>query len=216
MARPRRDLSRTEILHAALTLAEADGVEALTMSKIGKAVNVEAMSLYRHISNKDDVLDGIVDVVLRQLEIPPRTGDWIADASAFAGSFRRLATRYPHTAVLVLTRPQSSPTYLAAADAGLDILRRAGLSVGDAVRALRALLAYVIGTLLREVGASPGLHAPDSSEAATQIAALLANPAAPRVVEAAAQLAVMDHGAEFEFGLRLLLRSLDELISSSS
>ncbi|MFE1884558.1 TetR/AcrR family transcriptional regulator C-terminal domain-containing protein [Streptomyces diastatochromogenes] len=212
MPRPHRDLSRREVLTTARRLAERDGVDALTMAKIAKAVGVESMSLYTHVKNKDGILDGIVDLTLQELVIPAPTGDWKDDARAVARSFRQLATAYPNTATLVLTRWQNSAAYVESADAVLNILRTAGFRVDAAVHALRALIAYIVGTLLREVGVGPTLSTPDTDQAAAQRASLLAAQGVPRVVEAATELASIDHEAEFEFGLRLLLDSLDELV----
>ena len=75
-AEPRLPLSRDRILQAALELADEDGIESLTMRKLGQALGFEAMSLYNHVANKDDVLDGILDLVLAESEPPSPAGDW--------------------------------------------------------------------------------------------------------------------------------------------
>ena len=76
MPRRKKPLTRDRILQAAIKLADANGIDALSMRKLGKAVGVEAMSLYNHVSNKDDVLDGLVDLFIAELELPAADDGW--------------------------------------------------------------------------------------------------------------------------------------------
>ena len=75
-AKPRAPLSRERVLRTAVTLADQSGIESLTMRRLGKGLGVEAMSLYNHVANKDDILDGIVDLVLGDIEVPPTGTHW--------------------------------------------------------------------------------------------------------------------------------------------
>ena len=205
--RSREPLSRERILTTALRLVEESGVEALSMRKLAGELGVEAMSLYNHVANKDAVLDGITEAVLLRMEVPARTADWRRDARAFGAAFRRVALAHPHTASLTLTRQLESASALPLTEAALDILRRAGFDAEGAVHALRALLAYLVGTLLREVHASPTFSGLEPEGRAARERALAAT-GLPRVTESAAHLAVCHHEAEYDFGLELMIEAL--------
>ena len=92
---PRLPLSRDRILHTALDLADESGIESLTMRKLGQALGFEAMSLYNHVANKDDVLDGILDLVLAESELPPLEEDWNAAIRSSAISVHQAFLRHP-------------------------------------------------------------------------------------------------------------------------
>src|SRR3954453_20255709 len=92
---PRIPLSRDRILQAALELADEGGIESLTMRRLGQELEFEAMSLYNHVANKDDVLDGILDLVLAETELPPPVGDWDAAIRSSAISVHQAFRRHP-------------------------------------------------------------------------------------------------------------------------
>src|SRR5512134_389303 len=95
-ARPRREpLTRERVIEAALRIMDAEGLEAVTMRRIGRELGVEAMSLYNHVRDKDDILDGISDAVMSQFEMPSATKDWSKDARAMAREWRRLLGLHP-------------------------------------------------------------------------------------------------------------------------
>ncbi|WNV87236.1 TetR/AcrR family transcriptional regulator C-terminal domain-containing protein [Umezawaea sp. Da 62-37] len=196
----REPLNRAKVVTAALALVERHGVEALSMRKLAAELGVEAMSLYNHVKNKDDVLDAIAEVVFADISLPPTTPDWRADAHALADAFREAALAHPRTASLSLTRQLGYPA-IPVTEAALGILSRAGYDLERAVHASRALLAYVIGTLLREMGSTSadpdGLR--ETALAATGL---------PHVTASAAHLAVCHHESEYRFGLDLLLDAL--------
>src|SRR5919109_1617867 len=101
-ATPRLPLSRERILRAALELADESGIESLTMRKLGQALGFEAMSLYNHVANKDDVLDGILDLVLDETEPPSPVGDWDAAIRTSAISVHRALRLHPWACTLVM------------------------------------------------------------------------------------------------------------------
>lgn len=214
MARRKRDLSRGEVLRAALQVAERDGLEALTMRKVAAEVGVEAMSLYGHVGDKDDMLDGLVEVVVEMFDMPPVSGDWVADARATARAFRQLAMRYPRVAPLVLTRQSWSSPMLRVTDALVTILLDAGFSPEQSVHALRAVLGTVVGSLLREFGASPTLGGDDDAghDVRVQRIAAAELPGLNRVAE---QLATLAPEAEFEFALNLVLSALEAVLAQA-
>jgi TetR/AcrR family transcriptional regulator, tetracycline repressor protein len=211
VARAKRDLTRDQVLAAALRLAERDGVTSLTMRKVAKEVGVEAMSLYNHVTDKEAMLDGLADVVLGKFEFPEPTGDWVADVRAIAHAFRRFAVQYPQTAPLILTRQSFSPALLRVADTILGVLIKAGFAPAQAVHAMRALLANVVGVLLREMGASPSLAGDDAVSRDRRVERLVASEL-PNLGLVATDLSIIDHEAEFDFTLDLVLGSLQRIL----
>src|SRR6184192_754654 len=101
-AEPRLPLSRDRILHAALELADKGGIESLTMRKLGQKLGFEAMSLYNHVANKDDVIDGILDLVLAEGELPAPYGDWDTAVRESAISVHAALQRHPWACTLVM------------------------------------------------------------------------------------------------------------------
>ncbi|PRY45117.1 TetR/AcrR family transcriptional regulator C-terminal domain-containing protein [Umezawaea tangerina] len=192
----REPLSRARVVTAALALVERHGVEALSMRKLAAELGVEAMSLYNHVKNKDDVLDAIAEVVFADIALPAPTADWRTDALALAHAFRAAALAHPRTASLSLTRQLGYPA-LPVTEAALALMTRAGHDPEQAVHASRALLAYVIGTLLREINSTTD---PDALRHTT-----LTTSGLPHVTASAAHLAVCHHESEYRFGLELLL-----------
>src|SRR5688500_19101550 len=103
-ATPRTPLSRDRVLRAAVALAEQHGLEALTMRRLGQELGVEAMSLYRYVANKDDLLDGMVDAVFGEIELPPHDTDWRTAMRRRAISVRAALTRHPSATPLMPPR----------------------------------------------------------------------------------------------------------------
>src|SRR5438094_7840706 len=108
----RLPLSRDRILQAALELADEHGVESLSMRKLGQALGFEAMSLYNHVANKDDVLDGILDLVLAESEAPSPAGDWAAAVRRSAVSVHGALRRHPWSCTLVMSPGHVRPARL--------------------------------------------------------------------------------------------------------
>lgn len=211
--RPRRGestLSRELVLEVAARLLEEVGAEQLSMRRIAVELGVDPMSLYNHVDNKDAVLDGIAQQFLESLQIPQPTGDLGTDILAMSNAFRHSADLYPRAATLLLTREIGSMTGLTATEAALGILRAAGLSPEQSVRGFRAIFAFLVGTVLREVSVGPtfsgqNLGGLSRRQAELQSAGLVNTAAATQ------HLAVCDHDQEFEFGMALLIRGLQEL-----
>src|SRR5829696_5327404 len=148
-------LTTEAVLDAAVELVEKDGMAALSMRRLATALGVEAMSLYNHVRDKDALLDGIAQTVISRLEYPALSGtDWHSDLRELARAYRRLAHRYPHTFALATSRRLTSADGLPPVEAALSVTYAAGYTGAQAVRVLRASLAYLTGALLREVGAT--------------------------------------------------------------
>src|SRR5205809_6978122 len=120
---PRIPLSRQRVLRAAVALADRGGVGSLSMRRLAQELGVEAMSLYHHVANKDDILDGIVDVVFSEIDLPPGDADWRAAMRQRAVSARQALRRHPWAAALMESRSTPGPANLRHHDAVLGILR---------------------------------------------------------------------------------------------
>ncbi|MEU0529520.1 TetR/AcrR family transcriptional regulator C-terminal domain-containing protein [Amycolatopsis tolypomycina] len=195
-------LSRERILLAGLALVDEEGLEAVSMRKLARRLGVDPMSLYNHVDGKDALLDGIAEVLLAAIPGPPAEADLRETMSALAHGFRNALLGHPRAAPLVLTRRLASMTALAPVEAVLAPLLAAGYPPERAVHGLRAVVAFLIGTLMREVDAAPTFGG-----SARRLADLTAS-GLPAVTAAAPYLAECDHEAEFEFGLRIMLDAL--------
>ena len=110
--KPRPGLSRERVLRAAVALADEGGIEVLTMRRLGERLQVEAMSLYNHVAGKEDILDGIVDLVFSEIELPSGTGDWKTAMRLRAISARDALARHPWATSLMQSRTKPGPATL--------------------------------------------------------------------------------------------------------
>jgi AcrR family transcriptional regulator len=149
--RKRTPLSRERVLAAALELADCEGLEAISMRRLGQALGVEAMSLYKHVTDKDEILDGIVERVLGQIDVPPSDLDWRHAMRQRAVSARAVFAGHPWAIGLLESRaPGAGSGRLGYFDAVLGALRGAGFSSQLAKRGFVVLDAYVHGYILLE------------------------------------------------------------------
>ena len=147
---PRTPLTRQRVLHAAVALADRSGVGSLSMRKLAQELGVEAMSLYHHVANKDDVLDGIVDIVFSEIDLPEDGADWKAAMRERAISAREALRRHPWAIGLMESRSSPGPATLRHHDAVLRVLRTAGFTVEMAAHAFSLLDSYIYGFALQE------------------------------------------------------------------
>ncbi len=201
-------LSRQRVLEAALAIVDAEGLGALTMRRLGAELEVEAMSLYRHVPSKEALLDGIVELIVLEIDVPAvDDGDWAEAWRGVGRSYRQAALAHPNAFPLVTMRPLATPEALRRIDAAYDLLRRAGLDEQTSIVAFRTLASFTRGFALEEVtGRALGAQA-DGVEHRLDPREL---PAAefPRISELASRLVAADHGAVFESGLDLILTGL--------
>lgn len=141
----RAKLSRERILSAALAIVDEEGLGALSMRHLGRALSVEAMSLYRHFRNKADLLDGLHEAVLARIEVPARTGDWRADAKAEALAFKAALVAHRGAIEVFVTRAAVTEASLAHLERGLALLVDAGFEPVVALRAFQSLYTFVVG-----------------------------------------------------------------------
>jgi len=154
-------LTRERVLQKALALADEGGIESLTMRKLGDELGVEAMSLYNHVEGKDDVLRGILDLVLAEAEPPAAGPDWAAAARAHAISFHDALQRHRWASALLMSPAHVTPARVDHVEALLRLLREAGFSADQAYHAYHALAGHIYGFSLWESG-----HAATSDELA--------------------------------------------------
>ena len=206
--RPR--LSRDRVIAAGVALADESGIAALSMRKLGERLDVEAMSLYNHVGNKDDLLDGMVDGVFAELELPSDTSDWRAALRHRAVSVRAALKRHPWAVPMMQSRSNPGPHTLSHLDALIGLLRYAGFSVVLVAHALSVVDAYVYGFAMQE-RALPFDTEERSTELIEQILAAMPADQWPHLVEFSREHVLKpgyDYSKEFEWGLDLVLDGL--------
>lgn len=210
MVAERRTLTRDRIVRTAVKVIERDGAAALSMRKVAAELGVGVMSLYNHVPHRDALIEGVAREVLAGLDVPG-TGsdqDWKVAARALAGAFRATARRYPRSMHLVLTSRIDLEFKWQAAERALAVLDAAGFDAETSVRALRALMAYAIGSHMMADGAiKMPEEIPDSA-----VRTLHEDPDRfPYTIASADALLRPDPEADFDAGLDMLLAALDHL-----
>ena len=208
----RARLSRELVLRAALELADEGGLEALTMQRIGQRLGVEAMSLYRHVRNKEDILDGIVDLVFGEIDLPGDDVDWLPALRLRAISAREALARHPWAVGRMESRVQPGPANLRHHDAVLGILFGAGFSSAIATHAYSLLDAYIYGFALQE--SNLRVNTPETLREVTRdVIEQMAGDEYPHMQRVGRELMVagFEFGSEFEFGLDLILGAIEQL-----
>src|SRR6266480_738666 len=150
----RAPLSRERILRAALELVDEGGIDSLSMRKLGQKLGFEAMSLYNHMANKDDVIDGILDLVLAEGELPAEDGEWDAAVRESAISVHAALQRHPWASTLVMAPGHIRPARTEYMDTLLGRLRGAGFSADETYHAYHALDGHIFGFSLYETSHS--------------------------------------------------------------
>ena len=196
-----------------MTLADDGGIESLSMRKLGLALGVEAMSLYNHVANKDDLLDGIVDAVTSEIEVPPPDVDWKEAIRRTAISSHEVFLRHRWACSLLMRGSRVSPLRMRWMEAVLRTLREAGFSADMTHHAYHALDSHITGFTLWQVS-MPFETKEELVDLAEGFLREVPADEYPYVIEHAEQhLAPSspDGGTEFEFGLELILDGLERL-----
>ena len=192
-------LDRPTILSAALELVDREGLAALNMRALAQELDVGTMSLYHHVPNKDALLDGLVEAVLAEIDIPePSSGTWDQRAARMGRSLRTVALRHPGCVPLLVTRPFATGPALRPCEAAFEALHDAGLDIEQALIAFRTIVAYVLGFVMMETAGFFGGVGPDRDPAELLELGL------PRLAELAPHLASRDVDADFDAGLRVV------------
>jgi AcrR family transcriptional regulator len=211
--RPRIPLNRERVLRAAVAFADESGIGPLSMRRLGEALGVEAMSLYNHVANKDELLDGMVDLVFGEIDLPPGGAGWKAAMRERAVSARQALARHRWAIGLMESRTSPGPATLRHHDTVIGSLRQAGFSIEMAAHAFSVLDSYIYGFALQE--ASLPFHtAEEAAEVAEMIMKRMPPDEYPHLTELAVEHVLQpgyDYGDEFEFGLDLILDGLTPL-----
>ena len=210
---PRIPLTRERVLNAAVALADTSGSETLSMRKLGDALGVEAMSLYNHVANKEDLLDGMIDMVFAEIDLPTGRADWRAGMRQRAISARRVLSRHGWAIGLMESRSSPGPATLRHHDAAIGCLRDAGFSIELAAHAFSVLDSYIYGFALQE-RSLPFPTPEQTADLAQDILASFPADKYPHLAELTARHVLQpgyDYGNEFEFGLDLVLDGLERI-----
>jgi AcrR family transcriptional regulator len=201
------------VLQAAIALADGGGIESLTMRKLGQALGVEAMSLYNHVANKDDLLDGIIEMVLEEIEVPSGEADWKTEIRGTAISSHEAFLRHRWACNLMMHRPNAAPVRMRWMEAVLRTLREAGFSADMTHHAYHALDSHITGFTLWQVN-MPFETKAELLDMAEVFLRQIPADEYPYVIEHAEQHIAPsspDGATEFEFGLELILDGLERL-----
>ena len=215
--RSRTPLSRERVLKTALALADASGIESLTMRKLGEAVGVEAMSLYNHVPSKGDLLDGLIDLVFSEIELPSGADGWKTAMRQRAISARAVLSRHRWAIGLMESRTSPGPATLRHHDAVIGCLRKAGFPVALAAHAYSALDSYIYGFALQEASL-PFDTSEQTSELAQAMVAQFPADEYPHLAEFTFSHVLRpgyDYGSEYEFGLDLILDGLERALDQT-
>jgi AcrR family transcriptional regulator len=210
-SRERIPLTRERILRAAITIADQVGLESLSMRKIGQEVRVEAMSLYYHVANKDDLLDGMLDLLVSEIEVPAGEAGWKSALRARALSARAVMLRHPWAPRLIASRPRirMGPTMLRYMDSIADCLLQAGFSWQMIHHAMHLIASRMLGYTSEPLDASDRVTPAESAAGWRTLAREY-----PSLAEMLTQTN-HDDAVEFAFGLDLILDGLERLRETS-
>jgi AcrR family transcriptional regulator len=214
-ARARAPLSRERVLRAAVALADAGGVEALSMRRLAQELGVVPMALYKHVASKDELLDGMVDLLVAEIDPPPAGTDWKTAIRQRVLSARRAWQRHPWASRVVESRTSPTPAVMAYMDAMIGLFRGGGFSIDLTHHAMHAMGSRLLGFTQELFDDSAGAGPPADPELLRWMAG--AYPHIAELVQAIThdQASVVGTGCddqfEFEFALDLLLDGLERL-----
>jgi AcrR family transcriptional regulator len=210
----RAPVNRERTLEVALAVADSEGIQAVTMRRLARDLGVEAASLYHYVNGKDQIFDGLVDVVAAEIELPKSSADWRESVSQRAHHTRSVLRRHPWSVSLMASRTSPGPATLGLLEAGIRCFREGGFSVLLAAHAVSTVDSYVHGFVLQEVN----LPFRNESELAAMTAAIMETfPASefPYLFEMTVEHVLRpgyDYGKEFDSGLSVVLNGVAALL----
>ena len=214
--RPRVPLTRERVLNAAIAIADQDGIELLSMRRIGKELGVEAMSLYNHVANKEDILNGMVEVVMSEIDLPSDAVGWRQAMRWRSISAYRMLSQHGWASVLIDSLVSEGPVKLGHHEWVLRTLREAGFPLVMAAHAFSLMDSYIYGFSSQEQSL-PLEDEGDLTEASELLLQMMPRDQYPYLTEMILDHALKpgyDHSAEFEFGLDLILDGLERELTS--
>jgi AcrR family transcriptional regulator len=206
-------LNRERVFRAAVVLADQRGIESLTMRALGEELGIEAMSVYYYVANKDELLDGMVDLVYSEIELPSGEADWKTAMRQVATSAHEALSRHRWAITLMETRTRPGPANLRHHDSVIRTFRAAGFSIKDTIHAFSVLDSYISGFALQELTLpfdTPG----ELAEAAESILRQFPADEYPHLAETITEHVTKsgyDYADEFEVGLALILDGIQRL-----
>lgn len=209
--RPRTPLNKTLVIAGAIELADEIGIDALTIRRLAAKLGVKPMSIYHHVANKDEILDGMVDVVFSEIDRPETDTDWKAAIRGRAVSARTVLARHRWATPMMESRPTPGPETLRHHDTVIGCFRRAGFSIEMTAHAYALVDNYIYGFALQEASL-PATGGEEIANLAETIIEPLPADDYPHLVELATEYIMQpgyDFGNEFDFGLELILDGLE-------
>lgn len=201
----RETLTRDRIIDAAVVYADANGIEHLSMRKLGASLDVEAMSLYNHVANKDDIYDGMIDYVFSSIPLPEPDGDWQDEVRRIGVAGMDAFTTHPWTVALLMARGNFGPAALRFTDRVIATLNSAGFSDEDAHHAWQMLSSHTMGYAFQQA-TNPGVADSHGGAVSDQLVGVADE--FPNVARLAPLLAQCEYGTEFAFGLDIIIAGL--------
>jgi AcrR family transcriptional regulator len=212
-ARRRTPLTRERVLQTAVRRADQGGIVSLSMRKLGQELGVEAMALYHHFANKDDLVDGMVDLVFGEIELPPSTRDWRTAMRQRAIGVRDALLRHRWAVGLMESRRRPGPANLRHHDAVIGSLRAGGFDIGMAAHAYSVLDSYIYGFALTKMNL-PFETSDDVADVAQSMLQPFPPDEYPHMLEILTDHVMKpgyNYGEEFEYGLDLILDGLERV-----
>ncbi|TCC46326.1 TetR/AcrR family transcriptional regulator [Kribbella pittospori] len=206
--------TRTQLLRAAIDLADRRGIESLSMRKLSQELGGGTMSLYNHVSNKDDLLDGMIDEVFSEIEMPAHERSWQVAMRGRAMSMRAAMTRHPWAIGLMESRRTPGPATLRHHDAVIGCLLDAGFPLSVTAHAFAALDSYIYGFALQERSLAFGTPEETAKLAQAFVVQFPAKeyPHLARLTIEHVLQPGYDYADEYEIGLNLILDGLAKLV----
>ena len=209
---PRVRLTRDRVLATAIALADSGGLEALTMRSLGDQLDVEAMSVYRHVSNKEDLLNGMIDAVFAEIELPSHSDDWKSAIRTRSVSLRAGFVRHPWAAGLMDSGTEPGHATLRHHNGVLGVLRNGGFSVTLAAHAFSIIDSYIYGFGLQDKGLPFQSEEESAAMAQTMLVQVDASefPYLTELIREHALQSGYHHADEFHYALDLVLDALEQ------
>ena len=210
--KPRIPLSRERMLRAAIALADSDGIVSLSMRRLAHELGVKAMSLYNHVADRGEIVDGIVDLVFAEIVVPAEEADWKATMRVRGRSAHEALLRHPWASSLMQSRTSPGPATLRHHDTVIGSLRAAGFSIHLAAHAFSLMDSYIYGFAQQQQNLTY-----TTAEEATVVAENILEQLGdtyPHLAEMITEHALApdyDYANEFTFGLELILDGLEHL-----
>jgi AcrR family transcriptional regulator len=210
-------LTPQRVITAAVTLADAIGVDALTIRKLAAELDVKPMTIYHHVPNKEAIIDGMVDLVFSEIDLPPTDVDWKQAIRQRCSSARTVLARHRWAAPLMESRTSPGPATLRHHDAVIGCLRAGGFSLEMTAHAYAVIDAFIYGFALQEASL-PATAGDEMADLAQAMAAAMPVGEYPHLVEFTTEHVLLpgyDFGREFDFGIDLILDGLEAAVAAS-